>query len=182
MKTKKQPIDYTLLKPITLDEAKQLKYRDELYLRDMGKLSKCRVNGQVKTWKRSPKKVQVPLKAGLYEFGYLTENNLERFSLESRPYQRLENVRVCPATGLEEMLYSYTRDFVNSDSQLKEDRFIRSCLDDIGETLLLEHDPGYTLYELLPNLMNEFAPEGYYYGCHESDGEWGFWPMIGEDE
>lgn len=41
----------------------------------------CRVSGEPKTWKRSPEKVQVPVKHGLYEHGYITESNLEYFHL-----------------------------------------------------------------------------------------------------
>lgn len=42
-----------------------------------------RVNGVVQTWKRSPERVRVPLKHGLYHFSELTETNLDLFHLES---------------------------------------------------------------------------------------------------
>lgn len=42
-----------------------------------------RVNGQIKRWKRNPLRIQVPLKRGLWEYGYLDETNLEHFHLAS---------------------------------------------------------------------------------------------------
>jgi hypothetical protein len=38
-----------------------------------------RRNGQTKTWKRSPDRFQIPVKYGLYEFGYITEQNADKF-------------------------------------------------------------------------------------------------------
>ena len=40
-----------------------------------------RVNGMVKLWKRDPQRVKVPIKRGLYEYGYITQDNLSEFSL-----------------------------------------------------------------------------------------------------
>ena len=34
-----------------------------------------KVNGKPKTWKRSPERVQIPYKYGLYEYGYITERD-----------------------------------------------------------------------------------------------------------
>jgi len=57
---------------LTLEEAKQLKPGD--YLIDHnGK--RWKVNGQVKTWKRSPHRIRVPLKHGLYAYDALTESD-----------------------------------------------------------------------------------------------------------
>ena len=65
---------------ITLEQAKQLKHGQILYHvtnRNSDKTpQRWRVNGMVKTWKRNPDKVQVPLKYGLYGYDYLTENDL----------------------------------------------------------------------------------------------------------
>lgn len=74
------------MKPITLEEAKKLQYRQTIYMihktNSDGKTPiRCRVNGKVKTWKRNANRVQVPLKHGLYDFGYLDETNLSEFSL-----------------------------------------------------------------------------------------------------
>jgi len=71
---------------LTLDQAKQLQYGQiiyrKLYTNADGTPQRWRVNGRVKVWKQSPNRVQVPLKRGLYEYDYLTEFNLEQFSLE----------------------------------------------------------------------------------------------------
>jgi hypothetical protein len=70
---------------ITLEQAKALTYRQVIFhntLRDSkGNPSKWRVNGMVKTWVRSPERVKVPLKHGMWDFGYLTEDNLDELSL-----------------------------------------------------------------------------------------------------
>lgn len=75
-------------KIITLEQAKNLKRGDILYStvdrNTLGLPKKFKVNGQVKTWKTMPERVKVPLKHGLYVFGYLTEENLKFFSLEDR--------------------------------------------------------------------------------------------------
>lgn len=64
---------------ITLAQAKQLKFGQVLICN--GK--RWKVNGQVKTWKRSPDKVKVPVKHGLYAYDYVTENELNIVTLES---------------------------------------------------------------------------------------------------
>jgi len=46
-----------------------------------GEPSKVRVNGKVKLWKRNPNRIQVPLKYGLRDCFYLTEDNLNNFFL-----------------------------------------------------------------------------------------------------
>jgi len=70
---------------MTLDEAKNLKLGQVIYSRLWtnadGSPQRWRVNGKVKTWVRSPERVKVPLKRGLYEFSYLTETYLENFDL-----------------------------------------------------------------------------------------------------
>jgi hypothetical protein len=69
---------------MTLEEAKQLKFHQTV----IGKGNiRWRVNGKVKLWKRSPEKVLVPLKFGLYKFDYIIESNLEDFHLPVAPIQ-----------------------------------------------------------------------------------------------
>lgn len=73
------------MKPITLEEAKNLHIGQIVYHRH-NKNADCtpqrwKVNGQVKIWKRNPKRVKVPLKHGLFIFGYLTEDVLSVISL-----------------------------------------------------------------------------------------------------
>jgi hypothetical protein len=64
---------------ITLEEARNLKPGD--YLVDSwGK--RWKVNGKVKTWVRSPEKVKVPVKHGLYSYDYITEDLLHLVSKE----------------------------------------------------------------------------------------------------
>jgi hypothetical protein len=73
------------MKPITLQEAKNLEHGNIIYAIDYFNADEThqrfRVNGKPKTWVRNPNKVKVPLKRGLHEFLYLTESNLEEFSL-----------------------------------------------------------------------------------------------------
>lgn len=69
---------------ITIDEAKNLRVGDILYHTENknkdGSPQRWRVNGVPKTWKRSPEKVRVPMKHGLYDFDYLTEADLSLVS------------------------------------------------------------------------------------------------------
>jgi hypothetical protein len=70
---------------ITLAEAKTLKRGDVLILAPLfpgDKVTRWRVNGKVKTWKRDPSRVYIPLKRGLYEHGHLHEGNLGYFTKE----------------------------------------------------------------------------------------------------
>jgi hypothetical protein len=64
---------------ITLEQAKNLKRGDVLVNQD-GK--RWRVNGQVKVWKRSPSRVSVPVKHGLWACDYLTEDALDIVKME----------------------------------------------------------------------------------------------------
>ena len=70
---------------ITLDQAKNLKFGQILHhtinKNADGTPQRWRVNGKIKTWKRSPDRVQVPVKYGLYGFGYVTENDLDLVEL-----------------------------------------------------------------------------------------------------
>lgn len=70
---------------ITLEQAKKLTSGTILYHTKNknadGTPQRWRVNGKVKTWKRSPEKVKIPVKYGLYGFDYVTENDLDLVSL-----------------------------------------------------------------------------------------------------
>ena len=65
---------------ITLEQAKGLKHGQILHhtinKNADGTPQRWRVNGKVKTWKRDPSMVQVPMKQGLKNCDYLTENDL----------------------------------------------------------------------------------------------------------
>jgi len=71
---------------ITLEQAKNLTHGTILYhvthRNADGSPQRWRVNGQPKTWKRSPDRVQVPIKHGLYSYDYLTENDLDLVCLD----------------------------------------------------------------------------------------------------
>lgn len=62
---------------ITLEQAKILK-AGQILVDDAGK--KWKVSGKVKTWAKDASKVRVPLKHGMYSYGYLTERNLHLLS------------------------------------------------------------------------------------------------------
>lgn len=71
---------------ITLAQAKSLRHGQILYHVEHrnadGTPRRWRVNGAPKTWKRSPERVRVPLKFGLYGYDYLTERDLHLVSLD----------------------------------------------------------------------------------------------------
>jgi len=46
-------------------------------------ITQCRPNGQCKTWKTRPAEFQLPVKYGLYEYAYLTQDNTGDFHLAS---------------------------------------------------------------------------------------------------
>jgi hypothetical protein len=71
---------------MTLEEAKSLKYGDIIYSvcdkNADGTAVRFKVNGKPKIWKRSPDRVCVPLKHGLYNFGYMFEYDLKFYTLK----------------------------------------------------------------------------------------------------
>jgi hypothetical protein len=44
-----------------------------------GTCCRWRVTGKIKTWKTRPEEFKVPLKHGMYDYGYLTEKNFFYF-------------------------------------------------------------------------------------------------------
>jgi len=70
---------------MNIEQAKALTYGQVIYYKHGrnadGSLERWRVNGAVKTWKRDPSRVRVPLKHGLYNYGYLDETNMKDFEL-----------------------------------------------------------------------------------------------------
>ena len=51
-----------------------------LVIRNDGKVAQVKINGAVKTWKRDPSRVEVPVKYGLYEYArFDTAEALRRF-------------------------------------------------------------------------------------------------------
>ncbi len=63
-----------------LDQAKALVIGQTLYhvtnRNADGTPQRWRVNGTIKTWKRDPSRVKVPIKYGMYGYDYLTEDTL----------------------------------------------------------------------------------------------------------
>lgn len=43
---------------------------------------KCRRNGQTKTWKTRPNEFKIPVKYGLYEYGYIDESNCNEWTID----------------------------------------------------------------------------------------------------
>jgi len=70
---------------ITLEQAKQLAHGTTIYHATNknadGSPQRWRVNGKAALWKTAPELVRVPIKHGLHRYGYLTEDNLNQFTL-----------------------------------------------------------------------------------------------------
>lgn len=81
------------MKPITLQQAKELKVGTTLYHHfnenKDGTPQRWRVTGKPKIWKRDPSRVQVPIKNGLRNYGYLTEKYLDCVSLDDPTLEKL---------------------------------------------------------------------------------------------
>ncbi len=73
---------------LTLEQARTLTYRTVLYHDTFRNADdtpeRWRINGKVKTWKRTPGRLEVPLKRGLRQYWYLTDANLVEFSLTEK--------------------------------------------------------------------------------------------------
>lgn len=71
---------------ITKDIALRLKTREQLYhvtLKNKdGSPYNVRVNGKVKTWKTRPNEFMLPIKRELREFGYITEQNCDEWTIK----------------------------------------------------------------------------------------------------
>ena len=57
------------VRPMTETEIRALRYGDNpsIILND-GTLAECKVNGAVRTWKRNPSRIEVPIKYGMYVY------------------------------------------------------------------------------------------------------------------
>jgi len=77
---------------VTLAQAKRLRYNQVLYHRRWrnadGSAQRWVVKGKPKTWKTRPHQVRVPIKRGLWEYGYLTESNLKDFTLKEPAWSK----------------------------------------------------------------------------------------------
>ncbi len=65
--------DVVDLRPITLEEAKLLRYGDQVWIiDDNGQAARLRVTSSVKQWKRDPDRIEISFRFGLrdnYRFG-----------------------------------------------------------------------------------------------------------------
>ena len=79
-----------------LSEAKSLRHGQLVYIKGLynsdGTAARARVTGKVKTWKTRPSDVEVPIKRGMYDSGYVTSRNLDRFTLTEPARVRPKNV------------------------------------------------------------------------------------------
>ena len=76
---------------ITLDQAKELYIGQIVYHVNNrnadGTPQRWKINGKVKTWKRTPSRVSIPIKHGLYSYDYITENDFHLVSLSEEKAQ-----------------------------------------------------------------------------------------------
>jgi hypothetical protein len=69
--------NYLAFRDMTLEEAKNLHRGMRVWFRaNDGTARMVTINGQPKTWKRTPERVEVPVKYGLYEYSRFDEKNL----------------------------------------------------------------------------------------------------------
>lgn len=70
--------------PLTMDQARKLHIGQILYHQlhrnADGTPQRWRVNGKVRTWKRDPSRIQVPIKYGLRGYDYIREYTLHLLS------------------------------------------------------------------------------------------------------
>lgn len=71
---------------ITIEQAKNLKPGDILYHKvnknSDGTPQRWKVNGKPKIWKTRPNEVKVPIKHGLRDYDYMTQDELHLVSLK----------------------------------------------------------------------------------------------------
>lgn len=62
---------------MTAAEVRQLGYGDHIWFLDLlGDARRAKVNGKVRTWKRSPEHLEIPLKYGMYEYFTFSEQDV----------------------------------------------------------------------------------------------------------
>lgn len=75
---RKNPIKVKF-RTMTLEEAKSLSYGDHIwFIRNDGKAGQVKINGAPKTWKKTPRRVAIPVKYGMYEYNTFTQYDLHR--------------------------------------------------------------------------------------------------------
>ena len=64
---------------ITKLQAETSKHYQEFYFIDNEKVKRARVNGKCKTWKTRPDHFKIPMKFGLYDCFYITQDNCQHW-------------------------------------------------------------------------------------------------------
>ena len=65
--------------PLDKKQSEALAIGQTIYV--IGHFERWRINGQTKTWKRSPERFQIPIKHGLWDYDYLTDDNCHLLSI-----------------------------------------------------------------------------------------------------
>jgi hypothetical protein len=61
---------------LSLDELKNNNHSHVYIQAKCGCFLRVSINGKAQTWKTRPSEVKIPYKYGLYEYGYITENDI----------------------------------------------------------------------------------------------------------
>jgi hypothetical protein len=73
------------MEQLTLERAKRLEYGNYVhatnYFNSNGSCQNWKINGKVKLWKTDPNRIEIPIKRGLREFYYITQDNLHEFHM-----------------------------------------------------------------------------------------------------
>ncbi len=77
---------------VILAQVKKLRYRDELYHKDLkdsrGHSVRARVNGKIQLWKTRPNEFRLPMKHGLKDTFQLTQDNADQWTLKPKHSER----------------------------------------------------------------------------------------------
>jgi len=69
---------------ITLDQAMTSNNFEHCTLKNLDKTPvRCRRNGKTQTWKRQPERFKIPVKHGLYDFFYITNDNANQWNIHN---------------------------------------------------------------------------------------------------
>lgn len=73
-------IKVTMTKEIALTQPRTI-YLYNQYNADKTPM-RCRSNGKCRTWKTRPNDFRLPVKRGIYEYGYIDQSNMNKFYIE----------------------------------------------------------------------------------------------------
>jgi len=117
---------------ISLEAAKNLTHGEIIYHishRNADQTpQRWRINGKVKTWRTRPQEISIPIKHGLYDYGYLTHNDLDLVCLSEAEAEIVTN------SGTEIGHYDYLyrnikhRDYIYGCVLPQADRLQRSII------------------------------------------------------